>query len=68
MFAELKKAFTSKRTIVAVLTALLVAVNSQLATPLLDEDTLLKIVAIASALIVGDSVRPTAARKPAATD
>jgi len=67
MFAELKKAFTSKRTIVAVLTALLVAVNSQLATPLLDEDTLLKIVAIASALIVGDSVRPTAP-KPAATD
>ena len=67
MFAELKKAFTSTRTIVAVLTALLVAVNSQLATPLLDEDTLLKIVAIASALIVGDSVRPTAP-KPAATD
>lgn len=67
MFAELKKAFTSKRTIVAVLTALLVAVNSQLATPLLDEDTLLKIVAISSALIVGDSVRPTAP-KPAATD
>jgi hypothetical protein len=67
MFAELKKAFTSKQTIVACLTALLVAVNSQLATPLLDEDTLLKIVAIASALIVGDSVRPTAP-KPAATD
>ena len=67
MFAELKKAFTSKRTIVAVLTALLVAVNSQQATPLLAEDTLLKIVAIASALIVGDSVRPTSP-KPAATD
>ena len=49
MFAELKTAFTSKRTIVAVLTALLVAVNSQLATPMLDEDTLLKIVGIASA-------------------
>ncbi len=67
MFAELKKAFTSKRTIVAVLTALLVAVNSQLATPLLDEATLLKIVGIASALIVGDSLRPTVP-KPAATD
>jgi len=66
MFAELKKAFTSKRTIVAVLTALLVTVNSQLATPLMDEATLLKIVGIASALIVGDSLRPVV--KPAATD
>ena len=59
MFAEVKKAFTSKRTIVAVLTALLVTINSQLATPLMDESTLLKIVGIASALIVGDSLRPT---------
>ena len=67
MLAELTQAFTSKRTIVAVLTALLVAVNSQLATPLLDEDTLLKIVGIASALIVGDSLRPTVP-KPVATE
>ena len=67
MFAELKKAMTSKRTIIAVLTALLVTINSQLTTPLLDEDTLLKIVGIASALIVGDSLRPTAP-KPAATE
>ena len=59
MFAELKKAATSKRTIVAVLTALLITVNSQLSSPLMDEATLLKIVAIASALIVGDSLRPT---------
>lgn len=59
MFAEVKKAFTSKRTIVAVLTALLVTLNSQLTTPLMDESTLLKIVGIASALIVGDSLRPT---------
>tara|TARA_R110001583_G_scaffold64231_4_gene186850 strand:- start:251 stop:451 length:201 start_codon:yes stop_codon:yes gene_type:complete len=66
MFAELKNAATSKRTIVAVLTALLVTVNSQLSTPLLDEATLLKIVGIASALIVGDSLRPVV--KPAATD
>tara|TARA_R110000824_G_scaffold48699_2_gene137283 strand:+ start:1494 stop:1694 length:201 start_codon:yes stop_codon:yes gene_type:complete len=66
MFAELKKAFTSKRTIVAVLTALLITVNSQLTTPLMDEATLLKIVGIASALIVGDSLRPVV--KPAATD
>ena len=58
MFAELKKAFTSKRTIVAVLTALLVTVNSQLATPLMDESTLLKIVGIVSALLIGDSLRP----------
>ena len=67
MFAELKQAATSKRTIVAVLTALLITINSQLSTPLLDEATLLKIVGIASALIVGDSLRPTAP-KPAATD
>jgi len=66
MFAELKKAATSKRTIVAVLTALLVTINSQLTTPLMDEATLLKIVGIASALIVGDSLRPVV--KPAATD
>jgi len=66
MFAEVKKAFTSKRTIVAVLTALLITVNSQLSTPLMDESTLLKIVGIASALIVGDSLRPVS--KPAATD
>ena len=58
--SDIKKAFTSKRTIVAVLTALLIAVNSQLATPLMDEATLLKIVGIASALIVGDSLRPVA--------
>ena len=67
MFAELKKAATSKRTIVAVLTALLITVNSQLSSPLMDEATLLKIVAIASALIVGDSLRPTVP-KPAATE
>lgn len=67
MFAELKQAATSKRTIVAVLTALLITINSQLSTPLLDEATLLKIVGIASALIVGDSLRPTAP-KPAATE
>ena len=67
MFAELKQAATSKRTIVAVLTALLVTINSQLSTPLLDEDTLLKIVGIASALIVGDSLRPTVP-KPVATE
>ena len=60
MMSDIKKAFTSKRTIVAVLTALLIAVNSQLATPLMDEATLLKIVGIASALIVGDSLRPVA--------
>jgi hypothetical protein len=67
MFAELKKAATSKRTIVAVLTALMITINSQLTTPLMDEATLLKIVGIASALIIGDSLRPTAP-KPAATD
>jgi len=67
MFAELKKAATSKRTIVAVLTALMITINSQLSSPLMDEATLLKIVAIASALIVGDSLRPTVP-KPAATD
>ena len=67
MFAELKKAATSKRTIVAVLTALMITINSQLTTPLMDEATLLKIVGIASALIIGDSLRPTVP-KPAATD
>jgi hypothetical protein len=67
MFAEVKKAFTSKRTIVAVLTALLITVNSQLSSPLMDESTLLKIVGIASALIVGDSLRPVVP-KPAATE
>ena len=63
MITDIKKAFTSKRTIVAVLTALLIAVNSQLATPLMDEATLLKIVAIFSALIVGDSLRPVAPKE-----
>jgi len=67
MFAEVKNAFTSKRTLVAVLTALLVTVNSQLSTPLMDEATLLKIVGIASALIVGDSLRPVVP-KTAATE
>lgn len=67
MFAEIKKAFTSKRTLVAVLTALMITVNSQLATPLMDEDTLLKIVGIASALIVGDSLRPVVP-KPSLSD
>jgi hypothetical protein len=67
MFAEVKKAFTSKRTIVAVLTALLITVNSQLSSPLMDESTLLKIVGIASALIVGDSLRPVVP-KPVATE
>jgi len=67
MFAEVKKAFTSKRTIVAVLTALLITVNSQLSSPLMDESTLLKIVGIASALIVGDSLCPVVP-KPAATE
>ena len=66
MMTDIKNAFTSKRTLVAVLTALLVTVNSQLSTPLMDEATLLKIVAIFSALIVGDSLRPVV--KPAATD
>jgi len=66
MFAELKKAMTSKRTIVAVLTALLITVNSQLSSPLMDESTLLKIVGIFSALIIGDSLRPVV--KPAATE
>jgi len=66
MFAEVKKAFTSKRTIVAVLTALLITVNSQLSSPLMDESTLLKIVGIFSALIIGDSLRPVV--KPAATE
>ena len=67
MFAELKKAFTSKRTIVAVLTALLITVNSQLSSPLMDEATLLKIVGIFSALIIGDRLRPVVP-KPAATE
>jgi len=66
MFAELKQAMTSKRTIVAVLTALLITVNSQLSSPLMDESTLLKIVGIFSALIIGDSLRPVV--KPAATE
>ena len=66
MFAEVKKAFTSKRTIVAVLTALLITVNSQLSSPLMDEATLLKLVGIFSALIIGDSLRPVV--KPAATE
>ena len=67
MFAEVKKAFTSKRTIVAVLTALLITVNSQLSSPLMDEATLLKIVGIFSALIIGDSLRPVVP-KPAPTE
>ena len=66
MFAELKQAMTSKRTIVAVLTALLITVNSQLSSPLMDEATLLKIVGIFSALIIGDSLRPVV--KTAATE
>lgn len=60
MFGNIVKAFKSKRTIIAVITALLVSVNSQLPDPILDGETLNKLIAIIGALIVGDSLRSVA--------
>tara|TARA_R110002020_G_scaffold290954_7_gene506380 strand:+ start:2681 stop:2881 length:201 start_codon:yes stop_codon:yes gene_type:complete len=60
MIGNIVKAFKSKRTIIAVITALLVSVNSQLPEPILDGETLNKLVAIIGALIVGDSLRSVA--------
>lgn len=57
MISNILEAFKSKRTIIAVITALLVSVNSQLPEPILDGETLNKLVAIIGALIVGDSLR-----------
>ena len=55
MVKDILQALKSKRVIVAVVTAAAIAVNQELA--LVDAETLTKVVAIAAALILGDSLR-----------
>jgi len=63
MIKEILAAFKSKRTIVAVLTALFATVNAQLTEPLVDAELLNKLVVIVTGLIVGDSLRPVAKKE-----
>ena len=63
MLKEIVAAFKSKRTIVAVITALFATVNSQLSEPLVDAELLNKLVVIVTGLIVGDSLRPVAKKE-----
>lgn len=63
MLKEILAAFKSKRTIVAVLTALFATVNSQLSEPLVDAELLNKLVVIVTGLIVSDSLRPVAKKE-----
>ena len=63
MLKEIIAAFKSKRTIVAVITALFATVNSQLSEPLVDAELLNKLVVIVTGLIVGDSLRPVAKKE-----
>ncbi len=63
MLKEIIVAFKSKRTIVAVITALFATVNSQLSEPLVDAELLNKLVVIVTGLIVGDSLRPVAKKE-----
>ncbi len=63
MIKEILAAFKSKRTIVAVLTALFATVNAQLSEPLVDAELLNKLVVIVTGLIVGDSLRPVAKKE-----
>lgn len=68
MIKEIIAAFKSKRTVVAVLTALFATVNAQLAEPLVDADLLNKLVVIVTGLIVGDSLRPVAKKETPESD
>lgn len=63
MIKEILAAFKSKRTIVAVLTALFATVNAQLTEPLVDAELLNKLVIVITGLIVGDSLRPVAKKE-----
>ena len=68
MIKEIIAAFKSKRTVVALLTALFATVNAQLAEPLVDADLLNKLVVIVTGLIVGDSLRPVAKKETPESD
>lgn len=57
------KALKSKRVLLAIITAAVVSVNGELA--LFDDEMLTKITALAGAIIVGDSLRPTNPAKEA---
>jgi hypothetical protein len=58
MIKEILAALRSKRTVVAVLTALFAVVNAQLSEPVVDEELLNKLVVIITGLVIGDSLRP----------
>jgi len=64
VFSDIVGALKSKRVILAVVVAAMVAVNEQLA--LMDADTLNRLVALAGTLIVGDAIRGTNPDKNAA--
>ena len=66
MVKDILQALKSKRVIVAVITAAAVAVNQELA--LVDAETLTKVVALAAALILGDSLRAINPDKENATE
>jgi len=61
---DIGKALKSKRVLLAVVVAAIVAVNEQLT--LVDADTLNRLVALAGTLIVGDAIRQTNPDKAAA--
>ncbi len=64
VFSDIVNALKSKRVILAVVVAAMVAVNEQLT--LMDADTLNRLVALAGTLIVGDAIRGTNPDKNAA--
>tara|TARA_R100000458_G_C8093002_1_gene122912 strand:- start:300 stop:518 length:219 start_codon:yes stop_codon:yes gene_type:complete len=64
VISDIVGALKSKRVILAVVVAAMVAVNEQLA--LMDADTLNRLVALAGTLIVGDAIRGTNPDKNAA--
>ena len=65
MIKEILAALKSKRTVVAVLTALFAVVNAQLSQPLVDEELLNKLVVIVTGLVIGDSLRPVVKKEDA---
>ena len=65
MIKEILAALRSKRTVVAVLTALFAVVNAQLSEPVVDEELLNKLVVIITGLVIGDSLRPVVKKEDA---
>ena len=63
IITDVIKARKSKRVLLAIITAAVVSVNGELA--LFDDEMLTKITALAGAIIVGDSLRPTNPAKQA---